>query len=124
MTNRSAETPRDEISRRLLALIGLAHRAGRTALGAGAVASMVCRGRKPLVFVAADCGGNQRDKAAKLSPVAGVVYDLVDRVDLARALGRGELTIVAVDGREFVRGLLKILETAPAAGNGAEKSED
>ena len=124
MANQSAETPREEISRRILALIGLAHRAGRTALGAGAVTSMVVRGKKPLVFVASDCGSNQREKAAKLTPVAGVVYDRIDRVDLARALGRSELTIVAVDGREFVRGLLKILETAPAAGDGVGKSED
>lgn len=110
-----------ETARRLLGLLGLANRAGRLALGAGAVTAMVERGEKPLVFVARDSGRTQTSRAGRLSPVAGVVTDALDGEDMARALGRGKLTMVAVSDREFVRGLKKILE---AAGDGGARKED
>ena len=91
---------------RLLALLGLAHRAGRLAVGASAVEDMVRRGRRPLVVTARDAGAGQLRRWRRLSPVLGLLDGAVDRADLARALGRRELSVVALDDPSFLKGLL------------------
>ena len=90
---------------RLLGLLGLACRAGRLAVGATAVAAMVAEGRRPLVIVARDTGAAQKARLLRLSPVRRVLADVVGRDDLARALGRRELAVVAVADPSFVRGI-------------------
>ncbi|MBU0742802.1 ribosomal L7Ae/L30e/S12e/Gadd45 family protein [bacterium] len=89
----------------LLKLLGLAHRAGRVACGFDAVAQLVARGRRPLVIVATDASPGQRDKILRLRPVREFWTDRLTRDELAPALGRKELIVVALADPDFLRGL-------------------
>ncbi len=106
---------------RLLGLLGLARRAGKLALGAGAVQDLVRKGRRPLVILARDIGPAQRQRLLRLQPVRGFLLDAVGRDDLGRALGRKELAVVALSDRGFVNGVLA-LGFSPAAQNADRQS--
>ncbi len=101
---------------KLLGLLGLARRAGQLAVGATAVEVLVRGGRRPWLIVARDAGASTRARLARLAPVRGVVDDAVDGAELARALGRAALTVVAVGDPGFVRGIERLL--GGAAGRG------
>ncbi len=90
---------------KLLSLLGLARRAGRVVCGFDAVAQLVAKGKRPLVIVATDASPGQRDKILRMGPVRGFWTDRVTREELAGAMGRKELIVVALDHREFLRGL-------------------
>jgi len=112
---------------KLLALLGLAHRAGRLAIGASAVADLVHRGRRPLVITARDAGPGQLRRWRRLEPVGGFLDGVVTCDDLARALGRRKLAIVALDDRSFVTGIARLglggfRRKGPETGSGQEKS--
>jgi ribosomal protein L30E len=89
----------------LLRLLGLARRAGKLAVGADAVQRLVAKGRSPLVIVASDVGEGQAARYARLEPVRAIWADRVDREDLSRAFGRGDLAVVALDDPGFLGGL-------------------
>jgi ribosomal protein L7Ae-like RNA K-turn-binding protein len=88
--------------------LGLALRAGKLALGASAVEERVIRGRRPLVILARGAGESQRRHLLRLAPVRGFVVDVVGREDLARRLGRRELSVAAVDDPDFVAGIERL----------------
>ncbi len=90
---------------KLLKLLGLARRAGRVACGFKAVAQLVARGRRPLVIVAVDASPGQRDRILRMQPVREFWTDCLTRDELAPALGRKELIVVALDDQAFLRGL-------------------
>lgn len=100
------EAPRDPT--RLLALLGLALRAGKLQVGFSAVEQAVHRGKEPLVILAADMGPSQRTRALRFEPVRGFVTDVVTGADLAAALGRNKLVIVSVYDPGFVDGIRKL----------------
>ena len=115
-------TPADPRIERVLGLLGLAHRAGRLAMGATAVEKMVRRGKPPVVIIARDAGANQRRRFASLSPIRGLIDDLLGREDLAGRLGRNELVVVAVNDPGFVRGLIELGVVAePRDGSAASR---
>jgi ribosomal protein L30E len=89
----------------LLRMLGLALRAGKLAVGAEQVSRLVARGRRPVLVLATDASPRQRDRYLALAPVRAVWGDLVGREDLARALGRRNLTVVALDDPDFLRGI-------------------
>lgn len=93
---------------RLLALLGLAMRAGKLQVGFSAVEQAVHRGKVPLVVLASDMGASQRTRALRLEPVKGFVTDAVTGADLAAALGRNKLVIVGVCDPGFVDGIRKL----------------
>lgn len=93
---------------KLLALLGLANRAGKLAVGFTAVEKLVRRGQRPLVIVASEVGAAQREKIGRLQPVAGLLADAVSGADLAQALGREKLVVVAVAEAGFIKGIKKL----------------
>lgn len=93
---------------RLLALLGLALRAGKLQMGFSAVEQAVHRGKQPLVIVATDMGPSQRTRALRLEPVKGFVTGVVTCADLAASLGRQKLSIVSVSDPGFVDGIRKL----------------
>ena len=97
-----------EGSGKLLGLLGLARRAGKLAVGVSAVEKMVHRGENPVVIVAADAGASLRSKVARWQPVRDVVEGAVTTADLARALGRDKVAVVAVAESGFVKGIRKL----------------
>lgn len=94
---------------KLLALLGLANRAGDLALGFSAVEKMVRRGQRPLVVLASDVGPSQRTKVVRWEPVAGLITDALPGEELARALGREKLVVVGVCDVGFIKGIQKLM---------------
>lgn len=90
---------------KLLGLLGLARRAGKLAMGFGAVEQLVRRGKKPLVILATDLGPSQKNKAGAWEAQAELVDDVLAKEDLAQALGREKLGVVAVNDPGFVKGI-------------------
>ena len=93
---------------KLLGLLGLAQRAGKLALGGRAVTRLVRKRRMPLVIIARDVGPAQRRKWLTLEPVRGFLLDAVSCEELARALGRNRLAVLAIDDEGFVAGIEKL----------------
>lgn len=93
---------------KLLALLGLAKRAGRLAVGFRAVEKMVRHGEKPLVIIATDVGASQRGKITRWEPVAGFITEVLHSDDMARTLGRDKLVVVGLSDSGFVRGIKKL----------------
>lgn len=100
--------PGPAVDERLLALLGLARRAGKLAVGISAVEHLVHSGARPVVVIAAGIGPAQRRKILALRPVRGVIDGRIDRAMLAQRLGRDELVVVAVADPGFVAGLQEL----------------
>ena len=118
----------DERARRLCGLLGLARRAGKLAVGASAVERLVHGGEKPLVVLASDAGASLRGSVERwepvegvaletggslkvvFDPVEGVVADILTSDEMAEAMGRQKLAVMAVADPGFVRGILKNLK--------------
>lgn len=93
---------------KLLALLGLANRAGKLALGFSAVEKMVRKGQSPLLVVATDIGASQYGKVERLEPVSEKLMDVLTGSEMAEALGRQKLVLVAVSDSGFVKGIKKL----------------
>ena len=100
----------DERARRLCGLLGLARRAGKLAVGASAVERLVHGGEKQLVVLASDAGASLRGSVERWEPVEGVVADILTSDEMAEAMGRQKLAVMAVADPGFVRGILKNLK--------------
>ena len=106
-TEPAANHQRDLVER-VLTLLGLARRAGRLAIGGTAVEKLVRNGARPVVVLARDAGGSQRQRCARWQPLRGVISGLVTRADLSRQFGRDDLVVVAVADPGIVHGLLQL----------------
>ena len=95
-------------TRKLIGLLGLARRAGQLAVGTTAVERLVRRGERPLVILAADAGAALGQRAARWSPVRGVVTGAVTSAELAVAMGRNKLSVVGTAAPGFIRGIRKL----------------
>lgn len=102
---------------RLLRLLGLAHRAGKLALGGSAAAQMIAGPRPALLIVARDAGAGAR-KLARHVPGERVVDGILDRAELARAFGREDLTVAAVRDGGFVKGIQELVAGRAPDGEG------
>jgi len=97
-----------ENAKKVLALLGLALRAGQLALGFSAVEKLVRRGQKPLVIIATDVGASQRGKMENWTPVRGVLDDVLTGDEMAQAFGRNKLSVVGLSDPGFVKGIEKL----------------
>jgi ribosomal protein L7Ae-like RNA K-turn-binding protein len=93
------------VGRQLLALLGLARRAGKLSLGITAVERLVHKRGEPLILLASDAGGVLRRRVERLAPVRGPVSTPLTRQELAAAFKRDDLAVVAVADAGFVRGI-------------------
>ncbi len=105
MTAGGSQPDAEDAAARVLALLGLARRAGRLAIGATAVEKMVKSGARPIVVIARDAGSSQKQRCRRWHPLRGLVDDALTREDLARQFGRQDLVVVAVADPGFVKGL-------------------
>ena len=94
---------------KLIALLGLARRAGRLAVGFSAVETMVKKGQAPMVIVASDMGASQRGKVDHWEPLRGILDDGLTAEEMAQAMGREKLSIVGVCDSGFVKGIQKLV---------------
>jgi ribosomal protein L7Ae-like RNA K-turn-binding protein len=93
---------------KLIALLGLARRAGRLGMGFSAVEKMVVKGENPLVVTTSDMGNSLKMKVSRWQPVRGVVSGVLTGEEMARALGRDKLAVVGVSDSGFVKGIRKL----------------
>ncbi len=96
--------------RKLLALLGLARRAGRLAIGFSAVEQEVRGSRKVLVVAASDMGGSQKSKVNRFENLAGLIDDALTSKQMAEAFGRNKLAIVGLSDSGFVKGIKKLID--------------
>lgn len=109
-----AETPQVD-KEKLLALLGLARRAGKLAVGFSAVEKIVQRGEKPMVVVVSDVGASQLHKISRWEPLRGIVTGALTGSELAQAMGREKLSVVGVSDAGFSKGIQKLV----AGGSGS-----
>jgi len=84
-----ADTVADLLKRRCLDMLGLARRAGLTAIGADKVRAQAAAGHTAVLVEAADGSRAERDKMAAAARGAKVI-DLFARAELGAAVGREE----------------------------------
>ncbi len=100
----------EENVKKLLALLGLARRAGRLAVGFSAVEQLVRRPGKTLVIAANDMGAAQKSKVERFENLSGLIDDALTGEQMADAFGRNKLVIVGLSDSGFVKGIKKLID--------------
>ncbi len=95
---------------KLLALLGLARRAGRLAMGFSAVEQLVRKRGRVLVIAAADMGAAQKSKVERFENLAGLIDDALTSEQLAEAFGRNKLAIIGLSDPGFIKGIKKLID--------------
>ena len=91
-----ASTVAELLKRRCLDTLGLARRAGLTAIGADKVRAQASAGKTVVLIEAADGSRAERDKMAAAARGAKVI-DTFDRQDLGAAVGREEAVHIGLE---------------------------
>lgn len=100
-------------SDKILSLIGLATKAGKTVSGEFSTEKSVKTGKGLLVLVADDASENTKKKFRNMCAFYEVpMYTLSDKESLGRAMGKEFRACLAVQDENFAKALLKILECA------------
>lgn len=97
---------------KILSLVGLATRAGKTASGEFCTEKEVKTGRAALVIVAGDASENTQKKFRDMCEFYEVpIYFYKDKDTLGHAMGKEFRAMVAVTDAGFAKGIVKHLET-------------
>lgn len=97
---------------KILSLIGLATKAGRTVSGEFSTEKEVKSGRAALVIVADDASDNTKKKFKNMCDFYHVpIYFYKDKDTLGHAMGKEFRAMVAVTDAGFAKGIVKHLET-------------
>ena len=97
---------------KILSLVGLATRAGRTASGEFCTEKEVKTGRAALVIVAGDASENTKKKFRDMCEFYEVpIYFYKDKDTLGHAMGKEFRATLAVTDAGFAKGIKKHLET-------------
>jgi len=92
-------------------VLGFSRRAGRLALGAGAVERSVARREAKALVIAKDASLRARRHAERYATQVGIpLFEWGTKDSLGTALGRGEVGIVALLDDRFALSLKEILE--------------
>ncbi|WP_417084737.1 L7Ae/L30e/S12e/Gadd45 family ribosomal protein [Megasphaera sp.] len=96
------------MSDKILNLLGLACRAGKTVCGDGAAQKTLKKKRVPLLFLAADGGNDNVTKYRRLAERKGIVIiDTYTKDELGSAVGKAQNVIVLVDDKGFAAAIEK-----------------
>lgn len=96
---------------KVLSLVGLATKAGKTVSGEFSTEKSVKTGRGFLVLVADDASGNTKKKFTNMCDFYKVpVYFLSDKEQLGRAMGKEFRASLAVQDENFAKAIIKELE--------------
>lgn len=103
-------------------MLSLCQRAGKAASGDFAVEEALKKRKANLLIMAADVSDRTRAKYLTLASDSGVpCYEVGTRDDLGAALGKGHRAAVAIQSRDFAKGIIAILEReglTPVKGRG------
>lgn len=104
-------------NKRILSLIGLATKAGKTVSGEFSTEKSVKTGKGYLVIVAEDASENTKKKFRNMCSYYQVpLYFLADKEQLGRSMGREFRASLAVQDENFAKAISKALEE----GNGTQ----
>ncbi|MFZ5827212.1 MAG: L7Ae/L30e/S12e/Gadd45 family ribosomal protein [Bacillota bacterium] len=110
------------ISPALHSMLGLCQRAGKLVSGDFAVEQALRRGKADLLLLAEDASERTREKFLKLAEQAGTrCFSVGDRADFGSALGKADRAVVAIQSRDFTKGIIGILQReglTPVSGRG------
>lgn len=97
------------MSDKVLNLLGLACRAGKTVCGDGAAQKVLKRRCVPLCFLASDGGSDNVEKYRRLAERKGiVVIDTYTKDELGNAVGKAQNVIILVDDKGFAAAIEKV----------------
>ena len=97
---------------KILSLVGLATRAGKTASGEFCTEKEVKTGRAALVIVAGDASENTKKKFRDMCEFYEVpIYFIADKEKLGKYCGKEFRASLAIQDENFAKALLKALET-------------
>ncbi len=92
----------------VLAMIGLARRAGKVSSGAEIAESMVKKGKAKLIIIAEDISENGKKAITDACKYYKVRYiEHADKIQLGRAVGSDIRTVISVNDKGFSRAILK-----------------
>lgn len=101
---------------RILSLLGLARRAGKTVLGFDATCAAVEKGRIQLVILAGDTAGHTRKKMERICRRYDVpFYYLANREELGRAIGKKAQVVLGLPAHGLTGLIMEELQAAGAA---------
>ena len=93
---------------KILSLVGLATKAGRTVSGEFSTEKSVKSGRGLLVLVADDASDNTKKKFRNMCTFYEVpLYFLSDKVSLGRAMGKEYRACLAIEDENFAKAVMK-----------------
>ncbi len=95
---------------KMLALLGLARRAGRLSIGFSAVEKLVRKRTRVLVITASDMGAAQKSKVQRFENLAGLIDDALTGEQLAEAFGRNKLAISGLSDPGFIKGIKNLID--------------
>ncbi|WP_419520131.1 L7Ae/L30e/S12e/Gadd45 family ribosomal protein [Megasphaera massiliensis] len=96
------------MSDKILNLLGLACRAGKTVCGDGAAQKTLKKTSVPLLFLATDGGNDNVTKYRRLAERKGIaVIDTYTKDELGSAVGKAQNVIVLVDDKGFAAAIEK-----------------
>ena len=99
---------------KILSLVGLATKAGKTVSGEFSTEKSVKTGKGFLVLVAGDASENTKKKFRNLCSFYEVpVYFLFDKESLGRAMGKEFRASLAVQDENFAKAIIRELEKQP-----------
>ncbi len=106
-----AQPPESASEQKVLALLGLATRAGKTVSGYQAVVDIIKRKTALLILVAEDASPSTIKKIETVALQYERPYYLFsNRVLLSQYLGKADRAVAAVTDANFARGMIELLE--------------
>lgn len=92
-------------------MLGLCQRAGKLVSGDFATEQALRRRQADLLLLAEDASERTREKFLKLAQQAGTTcYSAGTRSDFGSALGKADRAVVAIQSRDFTKGMIGILQ--------------
>jgi ribosomal protein L7Ae-like RNA K-turn-binding protein len=96
---------------KVLSLVGLATKAGKTVSGEFSTEKSVKSGNAYLVLIADDSSGNTKKKFQNMCTFYEVpIYFLSDKESIGRAMGKEFRASLAIQDENFAKAIIKILE--------------
>lgn len=97
---------------KILNLLGLACRAGKTVSGDYAVTKYLKKKTVPMLFIATDGGTDTTDKFRRLATKKGMcIVNLYTKEKLGNAVGKGQCVVVLLTDGGFARAIDKVMNT-------------
>lgn len=98
---------------RFLSLLGLSYRAGKAVLGFDPTQAALSKNKVEMIIITHDISAHTREKIERLARQKKVpIIEAPDRRKLSKALGRDNLAVLGITGKEFAKALKESFSSA------------